>query len=235
LHKWALLSDAPQLQVDAPNDLRNREWAVDNRNSSHRTRVAIVHDSAWVRDAIHALLARSGLVQVVESCASHAALETVTASTAAVALTILDGDVGHESLLLAAIPYFAIPSVVVLADRTPETHVERARRAAFGVVRHTQSARDITDMVLLAGDFAYPITNGGFDVRWPPLSDPDRTLIRMIANGLTLSHIADLTGMTRERTQDRLVRLLDALHLSDRVQLAAYALSHGLIDEDSVV
>lgn len=208
---------------------------VGPRISSHRTRVAIVHDLPWIRDAVHALLAKSGFVQVVESCTSEAAGDTIGASAAGVVLIVFDGDPAHEALLLTAMSEFAIPSVVVLNVRTTEAHAEAARRAAFGVVRHTQSARDITDLVLLAGDWAYPITDGRFDARWPSLSEPDRRLIRMVANGLTINRIADLTGTTRDEARHRLVSVLDTLHLSDRVQLAAYAMSHGLVDEDSIV
>lgn len=206
-----------------------------HRIALSRTRVAIVNDQPWVCEAMQALLERSGVLHVVESGPSHVALEMARSGSAEVLLVILDGKPDHEQALLDAVTQYPALAVVVLDPNTGQAHADKAARVAFAVVRHTQPARDIVDLLLLAGGCAYPAVVEVFEADTSGLSDLDRRLIRLSTGGVPLSRIGELLGISRAEAWDRLVAILDRLHLSDRVQLAAYAMSHGLVDVDLMV
>jgi DNA-binding NarL/FixJ family response regulator len=198
-------------------------------------RIAIVNNHPWLRDAMQAVLEQSGKLHVVASGTGNAAFDAARSHGAEVVLAILDGDFVHDRALLEALAAERIVSVVVLDPHTTGSHAAAAARRAFAVVRHTQCAREIIEQLLRAAGAQRPaLPTPAVGAQTSGLSELDRRLIRLSAGGVPLNEIAELLGMSRTEAWDHLIAILDMFELSDRVQLAAYAMSHGLLGDVNV-
>ena len=66
-----------------------------------------------------------------------------------------------------------------------------------------------------------------------PLSDREREVLRLVAEGKTNRQIADTLFLSIKTVQTHRDHIMKKLHMHDRTELVKYAIRKGLIEADS--
>jgi two-component system response regulator NreC len=66
-----------------------------------------------------------------------------------------------------------------------------------------------------------------------PLSDREREVLRLVAEGKTNRQIADNLFLSIKTVQTHRDHIMKKLHMHDRTELVKYAIRKGLIEADS--
>ncbi|MDR7456308.1 MAG: response regulator transcription factor [Armatimonadota bacterium] len=209
----------------------------------------LAEDHAIVREGIRRLLAAEpDIVVVGEAADGHAAVElTETLRPDVVCMDIsMPGLSGLEATrqIKARLPEVGI---VVLTMHEDEAYFyELVKAGASGYVLKRASARDLVDAVrAVAGGhtFLHPLIaqrlvseherTGGRDDdrrRYDGLTERERQVVRLIANGKTNREIAEALHISVKTVETHRTHIMEKLDLHDRAHLVRYAVRKGLID-----
>ncbi|MDQ7859798.1 MAG: response regulator transcription factor [Armatimonadota bacterium] len=212
-------------------------------------RVVLAEDHAIVREGIRRLLAAEpDIVVVGEAADGHAAVDlTETLRPDVVCMDIsMPGLSGLEATrqIKARLPEVGI---VVLTMHEDEAYFyELVKAGASGYVLKRASARDLVDAVrAVAGGhtFLHPLIaqrlvseherTGGRDDdrrRYDGLTERERQVVRLIANGKTNREIAEALHISVKTVETHRTHIMEKLDLHDRAHLVRYAVRKGLID-----
>ena len=91
---------------------------------------------------------------------------------------------------------------------------------------------------LKAGAIAYILKdirgeNGEAQPLFTDLTDRETDVLKLIANGLTNSQIAEKLVISENTVKGHVSNILSKLHLADRTKLAVYAWQQGIVNRDS--
>jgi DNA-binding NarL/FixJ family response regulator len=212
-------------------------------------RVLIAEDHAIVREGIRRLLAAEPDITVVgEAADGEAAVElTENLRPDVVCMDIsMPGLSGVDATrrIKGRMPDVG---VVVLTMHEDEAYFyELVKAGASGYVLKRASARDLVDAVrAVAGGhtFLHPVVakrlvsdherSGSRDddrQRFDGLTDRERQVVRLIANGKTNREIAEILHISVKTVETHRTHIMEKLDLHDRAHLVRYAVRKGLID-----
>jgi NarL family two-component system response regulator LiaR len=113
----------------------------------------------------------------------------------------------------------------VLKDVKMEELAEAVRRAARGeATLHPRVAARVIQEMHGAGQEINPFTE---------LTDREMEVLKLIANGLSNSRIAEQLVISENTVKGHVSNILSKLHLADRTQAAVYAWREGIVRRDS--
>lgn len=216
----------------------------------HRTSILIVDDHEVVRNGIRSYLETIPDFQVVGEAASGEealslvsefipdivlldlilpgmdGIETtrrvrqISPRTQVVVLTSYHEDVHiFPALKAGAISY-------ILKDMKMERLVEVLHRAVQGeVTLHPRVASRVLQNI--RGE------NGEEQPLFTELTDRETDVLKLIANGLTNSQIAEKLVISENTVKGHVSNILSKLHLADRTQVAVYAWQQGIVQRNS--
>lgn len=229
--------------------------AVANRNGSGAVsrvkpiRILIAEDHAIVREGIRRLLAAESDLDVVGEAADGAAAVELTESLRPdvvcmdISMPRMNG-VEATQRIKSLMPNVA---VVILTMHEDEAYAyELMKAGASGYVLKRASARDLVDAVrAVAGGhtFLHPLiaqrlvseydAGSGRDDerrRFDGLTERERQVVRLIADGLTNRDIAERLHISVKTVETHRTHIMEKLDLHDRAHLVRYAVRKGLID-----
>ena len=202
--------------------------------------ILLVEDHAIVRSGIRRLLADRPAITLKEAATGEAALVSLGAGT--FDLLILDlnlpGLGGLELLrrIMAAYPGL---KVLVFSQHTEAVYASRAMEAgARGYVSKNAAPEELLEAVdsVLAGgtaierDIAQELGSRGAeeDAYLRPLTQRDMEILRLLADGKSLSQIAEALGVAYKTVANTLSRIKDKLGVSQTADLIRIAIGQGI-------
>jgi NarL family two-component system response regulator LiaR len=115
-------------------------------------------------------------------------------------------------------------SSYLLKDVSPEDLVEAIRAAHLGEARlHPDIVRKLMEQVTHE-------PGNGQDQRFEDLTNRELEVARLVAQGLSNREIAQQLTISHRTVKTHVSNILSKLDLSDRTQLAIYAINSGLVD-----
>ncbi|HWC80183.1 MAG TPA: response regulator transcription factor [Pseudonocardiaceae bacterium] len=141
-----------------------------------------------------------------------------------------------------------LPSTRVLvlsASGAHEDVLEAVKAGASGYLVKSASAEELVDAVrkTAAGDSVFTAGLAGLvlgeyrrmlaapsETETPQLSERETEVLRLVAKGLTARQIADRLFISHRTVESHVQSTLRKLQLHNRVELARYAIEHGLAD-----
>jgi DNA-binding NarL/FixJ family response regulator len=213
-------------------------------------RVALADDHQLVRAGFRALLDSEPDIEVVaEASGGEELLRMLRANPVDVAMIDIrmpDGDGLWTTEQIAADPNLAGVRVVIVTTFELDEYVGRAIRAGASgfLVKDTEPADLIRAVrVAAAGDalLSPGVTRrlleraaGGLRATPDPavlaeLTDREREVLRLVAQGLTNDEIASRLVLSPLTAKTHVSRILQKLHCRDRAQLVVFAYESGLV------
>jgi two-component system nitrate/nitrite response regulator NarL len=129
-------------------------------------------------------------------------------------------------------------AVLVLTETSSDPAVSRALQAgARGYLQKSCEPDDLVRTIervhlgeLVVAAHAAPVLYGHGRSQGPPegLTERELEVLRLVARGRTNPGIAQELGITEHTAKEHLANILDKLGLENRVQVATYAVHHGL-------
>jgi len=208
-------------------------------------RVAICDDHAIVRKGLTMILSQAGDISVVAEAESFGDLRRLLRGVECDVLLIdieMPGKTGIEGVaqLKKELPKLA---AIVLSMHSEDQYAVRALRAgASGYLNKSSAPEKLVDAVrLVAGGRKYVTPEmsqaladmiAGDTPESPhnELSDREFQVFTRIAVGEKLSEIADALALSPKTVSVYRSRVLEKLHLENNVDIARYAVKHGLVD-----
>lgn len=204
------------------------------------TDILLVEDHAIVRSGIRKLMADRPGLTLKEAATGEAALATLKSQN--FDLLILDlnlpGLGGLELLrrILAAHPGL---KVLVFSQHTEAVYASRAMEAgARGYISKNAAPEELLDAIenVLKGgtaierDIAQELGNRGGeeDAYLRPLTQRDMEILRLLADGKSLSQIAEALGVAYKTVANTLSRIKDKLGVSQTADLIRIAIGQGI-------
>jgi DNA-binding NarL/FixJ family response regulator len=137
---------------------------------------------------------------------------------------VLSASGAHEDVLEAV---KAGASGYRVKSASVEELVDAVRRTAAGDAVFTSGLAG-----LVLGEFRRMSTAPEDGVRTPALTERETDVLRLVAKGLTARQIADRLVISHRTVESHVQSTLRKLQLHNRVELARYAIEHGLdVDE----
>ncbi len=225
--------------------------AVGPPRSAPAVRVALADDQALVRAGFRALLSHTAGIEVVgEACDGRAAVELARRATPDVILMdirmpVLDGiDATRQ---ICADPALADVRVVVLTTYALDEYVFAALRAgASGFLLKDIDPDELRAAVrvvaageallspsvtrtLIEAFTAAPARSSGDVARFAGLTDREREVTALAAQGLDNAGIADRLMISPATAKTHIVRAMSKVGARDRAQLVVLAYQTGLV------
>jgi two-component system, NarL family, invasion response regulator UvrY len=209
-------------------------------------KILIVDDHPIVRAGLRRLLAAAPRIDICEAAGGREALKALREHQPA--LVILDlnlPDIGGLEVLTRLRAFSPQVRVLVLSMHDDETHVTRALRAgAAGYVTKNARPEELLEAIArVAEGHTYierEIAEGLVfaSIRGTPdplqeLSSRDLEILRRLAEGRTLSQIADTLGIGYKTAANNCSRLKARLGAASTVDLIRIAVRVGLIERDA--
>ena len=214
-------------------------------------RVSIIEDHAIVRAGLRMLIeSQSGLEVVSEASRASDALKAPGPARPDVIL--LDLDLGQENgleFLKPLLEAFAPARVLVLtALPDTEVHLRAVTAGASGIVMKEQAPETLVEAIrsvhcgeawlgraLTAAALARLARSGAESHKRDPettkiatLTPREREVVVLIAEGLNGARIAAQLHISEATVRNHLTSILSKLSLSNKFELAVYALNHSL-------
>jgi DNA-binding NarL/FixJ family response regulator len=228
-------------------------------NSSHSPgiiRVLIVDHQNLLRDGIANLLNSQADIEVV-ACADSviAAIEAIRKMHPDVALLGWPASSSNSSKIFAAIQD-SKPRVIMLVDEeSKEDFVDAVRQGCCGIVPRQTSTELLIKCIrkVHVGEFwldrtttaevirrlAKKGTGGtntgarlGLREQGGALSTREREIVILVAQGFKNKEMAERMFISEQTVKNHLHNIFDKLGVSDRLELALYAIHHNLHDPD---
>jgi DNA-binding NarL/FixJ family response regulator len=212
-------------------------------------RVALIGDYLLVREGVARLLADEADMTVVgQSPAGADGDKLVRAEQPDIAIVDLVPGAEAAFETLAAITAMPVhPRVLVLAGaRDLPAHLRAVRSGASGIVLKDQGRDALTKAIrrvhagemwidrgmtaLLLRDLKTPARRAADDGPAPAssLTAREREIVRLVAAGCSTRKIAASLTITEKTVRNHLASIYDKLAVSHRLELALYAVKHGL-------
>ncbi len=212
-------------------------------------RILVAEDHAIVREGVRRLLASEAEFTVVGEAGDGEAAVELTSSLRPdvvcmdVSMPRMNG-VEATRRIKAASPEVG---VVVLTMHEDEAYVyELMKAGASGYVLKRASARDLVDAVHAVASghtFLHPLiarrlvseyekssSRDDDRKRFDGLTEREREVVRLIAEGLTNREIAEKLHISVKTVETHRTHIMEKLDLHDRAHLVRYAIRKGLID-----
>ena len=205
-------------------------------------RVLLADDHEIVRQGLRILLEREGFQVVGEAPDGHEAVKLCEASHPEVAILdvsmpLLNGvDAARE--IMKANPH----TKVVLLTMHTEDHLilESLRAGVTGYVLKTKAASELVQALRAACRGEMFLTQSisrtivqAFLQNTPvpsnPISDRERQVLQLVAEGKTTKEIASLLGISAKTAESHRSNLMEKLNIHDTAGLVRYAIRIGLI------
>ena len=205
-------------------------------------RVLLADDHPMFRQGLKALLEREGFEVVAEAADGHEAVRQARQLTPAVAvldigMPLLNGIDAARQILKQT------PStqVVVLTMYEEEAYVLEALRAGIrGYVLKAQAAADLVaairevlrGAVYLSPGISKAVVDaymGKSELPLDPLTDRERQVLQLIAEGKTTKEIAEILGLSVKTADSHRTRIMQKLEIHETASLVRYAVRRGFI------
>jgi two-component system invasion response regulator UvrY len=202
--------------------------------------ILLVEDHAIVRSGIRRLLADRPATTLKEVASGDAALLSLRTGT--FDLLILDLNLpglGGLELLRRIIAAYPSLKILVFSQHTEAVYANRAMEAgARGYISKNAAPEELLDAIesVLAGgtaierDIAQELGNRGAeeDAYLRPLTQRDMEILRLLADGKSLSQIAEALGVAYKTVANTLSRIKDKLGVSQTADLIRIAIGQGI-------
>jgi DNA-binding NarL/FixJ family response regulator len=149
-----------------------------------------------------------------------AAIVGIAGKVPSARVLVLSASGAHEDVLEAV---KAGASGYLVKSASVEELVDAVRRTAAGDAVFTSGLAG-----LVLGEFRRMSTGSDDGVRTPALTDRETDVLRLVAKGLTARQIADRLVISHRTVESHVQSTLRKLQLHNRVELARYAIEHGL-------
>lgn len=208
-------------------------------------RVLVVDDHRLVRKGLISLLRTNTDIEVIgEAENGTAALERAAVLQPDVVLLDLSMPVADGLSVIPGLKKLApAPGILVLTSFSEDERVFAAVRAgALGYVLKDCSPDELVDAIhavsrgqpSLSSDVAQKLVREVHRASTPaprvhePLSEREIEVLKLVAEGLSNSEIADQLAISERTVGAHISRILDKLGLANRTQAALYAMREGL-------
>jgi two-component system response regulator NreC len=206
-------------------------------------RVVIADDHEMLRQGLRVLLEEEGFMFVGEASDGREAVRLCEALHPEVA--ILDLSMPMLNGIFAAreiIKSNPRTKVVLLTQHTEEHVVLEALRAGVrGYVLKTRASSELVDALravcrgemYLTQSISQTVVQAFLskaDLPARPLSDRERQVLQLVAEGKTTKEIATLLGISVNTAESHRSNLMEKLDIHDTAGLVRYALRHGVIE-----
>ncbi|MGP4018666.1 response regulator [Saccharopolyspora sp. 5N708] len=212
--------------------------------------VMVVDDHPMWRDGVARDLTERGFE--VRATASDAASALRIARTVAPDVVLMDLNLGDTSGVNATLQITQeIPGTRVLVLSASGEHsdvLEAVKAGASGYLVKSASIEELMDAVqrTAAGDAVFTAGLAGLvlgeyrrmaitpdsESQAPQLTDRETEVLRLVAKGMTARQIAKKLVISHRTVENHVQSTLRKLQLHNRVELARYAIEHGLDQEE---
>jgi two-component system, NarL family, nitrate/nitrite response regulator NarL len=199
-------------------------------------RLVIADDHALFRGGLKSLLRRQRDMLVVGEAETAAAVMATVAQTNCDILLL---DLQMERWALDDIRQLAaLTKVVVLtASESVENAIVAMRLGARAVVQKRFAVQTLVEAIRAVAEglvWMPPALQAEVASQWSSsaksLTSRETEIVRRVASGLRNAEIARRLAITEATVKTHLNNIFDKLGLRDRVELAVYALRHGLVE-----
>lgn len=211
--------------------------------------VMVVDDHPMWRDGVARDLEERGFQ--VRATTGDAASALRIARTVTPDVVLMDLNLGESSGVTATLQITQeIPGTRVLVLSASGEHadvLEAVKAGASGYLVKSASVEELVDAVqrtadgdavftpglagLVLGEYRRMAVTDGSGSQAPQLTDRETDVLRLVAKGLTARQIATKLVISHRTVENHVQSTLRKLQLHNRVELARYAIEHGL-DED---
>ena len=209
-------------------------------------RIVVADDHTIVREGLKGLLAAAGDIEVVgEASDGGQVMERVRALD--FDLLLLDMSMpGRSGIELIRQVRSEKPRlrIVILSMHEESQYAVRAIRAgAAGYLTKESASRQLVEAIrkvaaggaFISAEVAQQLALGAMpDAKGPPhttLSDREFQIFRMIADGLSVSDIAERLTLSVKTVSTHKSNILHKMNMTTQAELIRYALTHRLVDE----
>ncbi|GAB49480.1 response regulator [Mobilicoccus pelagius] len=213
-------------------------------------RVVVADDHPIWRDAVARDLEEAGLDVVATAADGRAAVDRTLAVAPDVLVLDLNLPVLH-GVEVARRVHEDLPSVRILvlsASGEADDVLQAVKEGATGYLVKSAGREEFLDAVRSVADGCAVFTPGlaGLvlgefrrmagaspeedDPQAPRLTPRETEILRFVATGMSYREIADMLVVSHRTVQNHVQNILGKLQLHNRVQLARYAVAHGLVD-----
>jgi DNA-binding NarL/FixJ family response regulator len=209
-------------------------------------RIVVADDHTIVREGLKQLLAAAGDLQVVgEASDGGQVIERVR--TLDFDLLLLDMSMpGRSGIDLIKLVRSEKPKlrILILSMHEESQYAVRAIRAgAAGYLTKESASKQLVDAIrkvagggaFISAEVAQQLALGAMpDVQGPPhsaLSDREFQIFRMIADGLSVSDIAERLNLSVKTVSTHKSNILHKMGMTTQAELIRYAITHRLVDE----
>jgi DNA-binding NarL/FixJ family response regulator len=208
-------------------------------------RISVIERQALVRDALTALLSGAGLHAVIECAEPGPALAKALEARGPDVVLVGAGSV---AAVLEQMPTIGESwrTIIVAAAEDTALHGKAIQQGVRGVITPDQPADVIIKAVVKVGAGEYWLTRERLvgvvstlarvrtagdpeKMKLMSLTPRERDIVGLVAEGLTNADVAARLSIRETTARNHLTSILDKLELSNRFQLAVYALRRGLV------
>jgi DNA-binding NarL/FixJ family response regulator len=209
-------------------------------------RVLVVDDHPMWRDAVARDLAAAGYEVVATAGLGRQAVRIASAVRPDVVVLDLQLPDLHGVEVIAGL--LAVRSdvrvLVLSASGEQQDVLDAVKAGALGYLVKSAGAEEFLDAVariaggdtvftpglagLVLGEFRRLAAAPGAGADTPRLTERETGVLRLVAKGLSYKQIAERLGLSHRTVQNHVQNTLGKLHLRNRVELARYAIEHGL-------
>lgn len=217
--------------------------------TDERISVMVVDDHPLWRDGVARDLSERGFRVAATAGDTNAAVRI--ARTVRPDVVLMDLNLGTGSGVAAIVGIVGdLPATRVLvlsASGAHEDVLEAVKAGASGYLVKSASVEELVDAVrrtaagdavftaglagLVLGEFRRMSTAPADGVRTPALTDRETDVLRLVAKGLSARQIAERLVISHRTVESHVQSTLRKLQLHNRVELARYAIEHGLDGE----
>ena len=208
--------------------------------------VMVVDDHPLWRDGVARDLSERGFSVLATAGDTNSAVRIAT--TVRPDVVLMDLNLGTGSGVDAILRITGdLPATRVLVLSASGAHsdvLEAVKAGASGYLVKSASVEELVDAVqrtaagdavftaglagLVLGEYRRMSVSGPEDEQAPQLTDRETDVLRLVAKGLTARQIADRLVISHRTVESHVQSTLRKLQLHNRVELARYAIEHGL-------
>jgi len=206
-------------------------------------RVVLADDHEIVRQGLRVLLEREGFQVVGEAANGHDAVKLCEANHPEIAILDLSMPLLNGVDAAREIMKSNLRTKVVLLTMHTEDHLilESLRAGVTGYVLKTKAASELVQALravcrgemFLTQSISRTIVQAFLQntpVPGNPISDRERQVLQLVAEGKTTKEIASLLGISVKTAESHRSNLMEKLNIHDTAGLVRYAIRIGLIE-----
>ena len=204
--------------------------------------ILLADDHPMFRQGLRALLEREGYEVTAEAADGHSAVRMArqfnpTIAVLDMGMPLLNGIEAARNIHKQA----PETSVVMLTMYEEEAYVLEALRAGIrGYVLKAQASADLVaairevlrGAVYLSPGISKAVVDaymGKSELRVDPLTDRERQVLQLIAEGKTTKGVADVLGLSVKTADSHRTRIMQKLEIHETASLVRYAIRRGFI------